>query len=74
MRELTSTEGTQVSGGWPVGDFATEWGSIGTVTGYVYRGTLSGAARGGVIGAMLGASFGAGYAIGTYGYNLYKAA
>ncbi|NQV68419.1 MAG: bacteriocin-like peptide [Pseudohongiella sp.] len=60
MRELTTWEIEQVSGG-TIGDFATEGGAIGTVVGGIVTNTIRGAITGGGFGALIGASMGIGY-------------
>ena len=72
MRELTENEAELVTGGGGIGEYAADWGAVGTVVGYIADSTVAGATRGGFTGAMLGTSFGAGYAVGSYMYDSYQ--
>ena len=66
MRELTSMEIEQVSGGASVGEYAAEGGAIGSILGGVVTGTIQGAMRGGVAGALVMGTFGLSYNTTSY--------
>ena len=69
MRLLTEEEVERVAGGGFISEMAADFGTVGTVIGYVADSSIAGATRGGLAGAMVGASFGAGYIIGDRLYD-----
>ena len=71
MRELTSKEIAQVSGG-SIGDWATEAGAAGTIGGAIVTNTIRGAIIGGGFGALLGATMGVGWYAGSALYDRYS--
>lgn len=50
MRELTTEEMDQVFRGGIIGDFASDFGAVGTVVGYVADSTVAGATTGRLAG------------------------
>ena len=68
MRELTSDEIEQVSGGG-LASYAAEGAAGGSFLGAIATRTLYGASRGGGVGALAGMSFGLGYEAGSVLYD-----